>query len=115
MAQPRFEVALGAIDGSNKTFTVSVPYSPNTTSVFINGKMYRRDWADGWAETNPATGRIDLNDAPLLGDVVQVFFTDTTLAPLSEEITPMQGTIRSVSGIRGSLTEIESRTGTFRP
>ena len=115
MSQPKFEVASGVVDGSNKTFTVSVPYSPNTTAVFLNGKMYRRDWDDGWFETNPALGIIDLKAAPLPGDVVQVFFTDSAASgTLEEESRPLHGVIHEVSELRGDLTEVEIRTGVIR-
>jgi hypothetical protein len=109
MAQPRFEVALGVIDGVNRFFVVSTGYIPNTTAVFVNGKLYRRDWDDGWDETNPAVGSITLKEAPLAGDTVQVFFTDSASMGSEEEVTTLTGRILEVSELRGQLLEGEIR------
>jgi hypothetical protein len=108
---PKFEVASGVIDGLNKTFTVSVAYSSNTTAVFLNGVLYRRDWDNGWVETNPAMGIVDLIEAPILGDVVQIFFTDATGPQLEEECTPLHGHLVEVGYLRGRLLDAELRLG----
>ena len=105
MAQPRFEVANGAIDGANRVFTLSTSYAPNTTAVFLNGKMQRRDWADGWVETDPATGTVTLNEAPFVDDTVQVFFLDTSPAVFGEELTPIRGVLSPVDFLTGTLVD----------
>lgn len=109
MSLPRFEVASGAVDGVNKTFVVSVPYAPNTTAVYVNGKLYRRDWDDGWIETSPSSGVVDLKDAPIPGDVVQVFFTDTAGPQPEEEVTTLHGLLVEVGRARGLLLDVEFR------
>lgn len=109
MPQPRFEVALGTIDGINKVFTVSVAYAPNTTAVFVNGALYRKDWDNGWYETDPATGTVTLKEAPLLGDTVQIFFTDTSAPLVEEEVTPLHGQLSDIARLRGVLTDLEVR------
>lgn len=111
MSQPKFEVASGNIDGVNKTFAVSVPYASNTTAVFVNGKMYRRDWDDGWVETNPLLGIVDLKEAPISGDVVQIFFTDTASPQPEEEVTTISGRLMEIGQLRGRLLEAELRLG----
>ena len=112
MSQPRFEVAAGAINSVNKTFVVSTPYVPNTTAVFLNGKAYRRDWDDGWFETNPLLGIVTLKEPPIPGDVVQIFFTDAaSTGALEEECIPLHGTIREIEGLRGVQIEVEARRG----
>ena len=102
---PRFEVPTGAVNGSNRTFRTQYPYTAETTSVFINGKMYRRDWEDGWSETDPDTGVFDLNEAPLLGDDVQVFYIDRTTSPKAVEVQMLVGRIRAVQEIAGVLRD----------
>ena len=109
MSQPHFEVASGLINGSNKTFTVSIPYAANTTAVFVNGKLYRRDWDDGWTETSPTTGVVDLLEAPLPADVVQIFFTDTAGIELESEVCALQGRIIEIGRVRGVLLDAELR------
>lgn len=113
MSQPRFEVASGAIDGVNTTFTVSVAYTPNTTAVFLNGKLYRKDWDDGWVETNPTLGVLDLNEAPVPGDVVQIFFTDTAAPLPGEEVTTLHGVLMEVGELRGMLLDVEYRAASL--
>lgn len=66
------EVATGPVNGTNRDFYVSVQYVPASTEVFLNGQAKRKDWVDGWVEMPPKMVR--LNQAPQLGDVVQVYF-----------------------------------------
>lgn len=103
MALPRFEVALGAIDGVNRVFALPGGYIPKTTAVFLNGILYRRDWENGWTETDPALGIVTLNEAPLAGDTVQVFFTDTGALATQEEVSTLRGVITEVESMRGRV------------
>lgn len=100
MATPRFEVALGVSDGVNLVFfTPTAPYLPGSVAVFLNGQLKRADFMDGWVETNPVTGEVDLLIAPLGGappDVVQIFYLDDSVpvAGVPEaEITRLHGTV----------------------
>lgn len=93
MAQPQFEVLAGTIDGVNTTFLTSVPYTPGTTAVFINGQLRRPDLDDGWLETDPPTGTLDFKIAPIVGDVVQAFFMDTLPVPAQAGPEPLEATI----------------------
>ncbi len=93
MASPRFEVLSGTIDGANTVFTVSIPYKPDSSAVFINGALMRIDLDDGWTESDPAAGEVTLNEAPRVGpsgggdpDVLQMFFLDTSPASLDTTI-----------------------------
>lgn len=92
MATPRFEIAVGAINGSNAVFTVSQAYVANSTAVFINGLLMRRDLEDGWSESSPTIGQVTLTEAPKTGDVIQIFFLDTSPIPI-EDFTPLSGAI----------------------
>lgn len=114
MSQPRFEVASGAVNGVNTTFVTSVPYTPNTTAVFVNGKLYRKDFSDGWIETSPNTGVVTLLEVPLDGDVVQVFFTDTAQPEAEEEVTTLRGFLVEVGRARGMLLDMEHQRGSLR-
>lgn len=72
MPGPVIETATGPINGSNRDFYVSVMYVPGSTEVFLNGQAKRQDWADGWVELG--SNHVKLNQAPAVGDVVQVYF-----------------------------------------
>lgn len=104
MALPHFEVAFGAINGTNVVFTVSTGYRPASTAVFLNGQLKRADFTDGWAETNPSAGVVTLNEPPLDADVVQVFFTDDGTGVLpGEEVCAIRGTLKATADLLGRL------------
>jgi len=109
MPVPRFEVPVGVIDGLNTTFTVSRPYQPGTTAVFLNGQLKSQLLDDGWVETSPAGGVVDLKEAPLgspgCEDVVQIFYIDTSPA-LPETVidTRLEGVIRTKDELSGEIT-----------
>lgn len=112
MATPHFEVLSGTIDGVNTTFTVSTAYLPGSVAVFINGLLMREDLDDGWIETNPATGTIDLKEAPRVGpsgggdpDVLQAFFLDTAPSIIEvREVCPLVGRIEDPFTLEGALS-----------
>lgn len=70
--KPVIQPAIGAINGTNKNFSVTADYRPGTVRVWINGMLMRQDLVDGWVETGPKTFR--MNEAPETGDVVMVYF-----------------------------------------
>lgn len=93
---PTFEVAVGVIDGVNVAFTTpsAIPYRAGSVAIFINGQLKRGDYADGWVETNPGTGLVTLDEAPQVGDVVQIFFINDHAPGIdSEELSPLQGKV----------------------
>jgi hypothetical protein len=90
---PRLETPIGAIDGVNRVFTVSEAYTPGSTNVFLNGQLKRADFGDGWAELSPAAGTVELAEAPLVGDVVQVYFLDTTSPGVETQIEELEGVL----------------------
>jgi len=71
---PKIEVPSGVIDGVNTLFITSEPYVAGQLYVFLNGLLQRRDYDDGWIETNPATGAVTLKEAPQTTDVLQVYY-----------------------------------------
>lgn len=65
----------GTIDGANKTFTTPSRYVTGTIVLIINGQVYKQNEDDyGWSEIDDST--IEINTAPLTGDVVQAFYKD---------------------------------------
>lgn len=104
-ALPKLEVASGVIDGVNTVFTVSGAYAPLSVSVFLNGQLKRKDFVDGWSETNPAAGVVTLAEAPRAGDVVQIYFLDGSgLGPPDVvEVSPLVGKIVFVADLSGKL------------
>jgi hypothetical protein len=67
------EVPAGVVDGVNRQFATSATYLPSTTKVYLNGQLKRPDYDDGHVELGGQL--IELKEAPLLGDDVQVRYT----------------------------------------
>lgn len=108
MALPHFEVPAGVIDGVNVVFTVSMPYRPGSTAVFLNGLLLRADYTDGWIESDPTTGEVTLKEPPrvtkITPDVVQVFFLDTSPTVLEAVIIErLHGRLRVLDDLTGHL------------
>lgn len=107
MPIPRFEVPQGPIDGTNVSFFVSQPYRPGSTAVFLNGQLKREDYDDGWVESDPSVGKIDLKEPPKPSpggpDVVQVFYIDTSPALPGESIRDLKGRLRAIDRLSGRL------------
>jgi len=115
MPSPRFEVPSGLIDGVNTVYTVSRPYRPGSTAVFLNGALQERSLDDGWFETDPAAGTVTLKEAPrsigACPDVLQIFFIDTSPALPETEITKIKGRIRQTPRLRGRLRDAQAMQG----
>jgi hypothetical protein len=77
--QPHFEIPVGNVDGHNRDFQVSLPYTPGSIAVWRNGQLQTKPLDDGWLELSPGTGVVRLKEAPLVGDVIQIFYNDTTV------------------------------------
>jgi hypothetical protein len=115
MPVPRFEVAVGTIDGSNLTFAVSVAYQAGSLAVFLNGQLKDRSFMDGWTESSPHLGQFTMAEAPRVGDIVQAFFLDTT--PLGPEafVSAITGTLLPYGAITGGLQPRMSVYGALIP
>ena len=111
MPMPRFEVPVGAIDGSNRVFKVSVSYLPGRTAVWLNGIKVRKDLEDGWIESNPGIGEVTLNEAPRpqftpdgsCPDVLEIFFIDTSPVLPESVIERLKGRFQAASDLSGRL------------
>lgn len=119
MPIPRFEVPAGVVNGVNTVFTVSQPYMPGSTAVFVNGLLQEKSLDDGWLETSPATGVITLKEAPrsagTFPDVLQVFYLDTSPALPETEVSTMSGTLVVVDELEGSLVDGDALSGLVVP
>lgn len=99
----------------NTVFTVSMPYAPSSTAVFINGMLMERSLDDGWFETNPSAGVVTLKEAPrsigVSPDVIQIFFLDTSPALPETQVQKLKGIIRMSRGMRGQLRDSAQMIG----
>jgi len=106
VAIPIFEVPTGVIDGVNTTFTVSSAYVVGSTAVYLNGQLKVKTFLDGWTETDPLAGIITLTEAPLDGDVIQIFYIgETPSSQIDEEIIPLESTIEIEDDVVSYLIE----------
>lgn len=79
MGLPRIEMAVGPVDGVNTTFyTPTVPYAQLSVQLYLNGQLLRKI---SLIEDDPATGKVILDEAPRVGDIVQLFYIDDSLNP----------------------------------
>jgi hypothetical protein len=69
-----YGVLAGMIDGSNTTFTTSVPYMTGTLQVYLNGQLQTQGSSEDWAETTPGSGTFDFAVAPESGDEITVYY-----------------------------------------
>lgn len=75
MGTPRIEPAIGPVNGSNKVFSTSADYWPNSPRVFRNGVLLQADLTDGWVELGAK--KVRLKEAPVTGDVVSIYYIAT--------------------------------------
>lgn len=102
---PKFEAAIGVIDGVNTDFSTSSRYVTGSTAIFLNGQLLRSDYANGWTETDPENGLFTMNEAPLAGDVVQVFYLDADFEGASDTVVaPLRGILYDCSDLKGRIS-----------
>lgn len=73
MSFPRFETPSGAVNGSNRIFHTGTDYRSGTPRVWLNGLLLVKFGRDGWTEMGGK--KLQLHEAPRVGDTVQVFYT----------------------------------------
>jgi len=65
----------GTVDGVNKSFETPTKFVYGTIKIIVNGQIYEPDDENfGWIETSDSS--IDLETAPIVGDVLQAFYQD---------------------------------------
>jgi len=109
----------GVIDGVNRTFFVPAaftPVVPGSEAVFVRTLLRRKDYDDGWTVVDYATGEILLNEAPLAGDIVDMFFQQEVTGPLTTTVAgPLIGSIskasESLSGVLGTAAPLQGLLG----
>ena len=103
MSNTRIVLAQGLINGVNKIFSTGVPYVPGSTAYILNGRIHNRLGIDsdyGFAETNPDSGEITVDVAPLTDDVVQIFFWDRLVTP-TPPISHLTGVVKAGPDLTG--------------
>ena len=104
MGFPRIEEGVGTIDGANTTFfTPTAPYGAGSVRYYLNGQLAEEVCV---TEVDPASGEIEVDTAPRVGDVVQFFYDDESSAAPPEAgrtIRPIVGRIEAVYELHGSL------------
>ena len=90
MPQPKFEVALGPVDGFNADFSTTVPYTLGTLAVLLNGQLLN---PTQFTPTSSGAGTFRMTEAPRVGDIVQAFYTDTSPALPAEVVFSIEGRI----------------------
>jgi len=108
---PRFVAAIGLVDGVNRVFGTGHPYHPGTTALYVRGLLRVRTDDDGYVESDPAAGLIELNEAPLPGrpsdpsdpgDRVMIFFLDEPSESGDDTVQAISGTI-SYDPVEGTI------------
>jgi len=112
---PRVETALGAINGVNTSFFSLVPYTPGTTAVFLNGDLLEPLLDNGWLETSAALGLFTMKEAPRTGDVVRIYYLDTTAGGVIvlEEVCGIVGVLVEVDELDGLLADTDQLQGSI--
>lgn len=85
MPNTRLVVAQGLINGLNRVFLTGEPYVSGSTAYILNGRIHSQGTLDsrfGYVESNSDTGEITVNEAPVDGDVVLIYFQDRRVAPV---------------------------------
>ena len=109
MPNPRFQVAVGAVDGVNRTYETSVDYTADTLVVFRNGAMTERSADNGWVELGGS--QFEMKAAPLTRDVIHVFFMDTLPSEgiaIEVEVEKIIGVIEPIGEVVGFMNPVES-------
>lgn len=113
MPTPRFEILTGVIDGVNLVFTASTAYTTGTTAVFLNGQLLQNAPL-AWSESDPSGGEVTLtaDNVPRPGDVVQMFYIDTSPPLPGTEVTELDGTIEDLDDLDGVIGDVSVLYGT---
>ena len=120
MPNPRFQVAIGTVDGINTTFQTSAEYSPGSLAVFRNGVLLEKSLDNGWTEVGDNL-TFNMKIAPLTLDIIQCFYLDTEpsyevveeISGTLDDIDYLEGTVQDTTAIAGELEDIESLDSTL--
>ncbi len=110
MTNVRIVLAQGLIDGSNRVFATGEPYVPGSTAYILNGRIHNLKAARGpdndfgYIELDPDAGTIEVDNAPLLDDVVQIFFWSRVVIP-APAIDRLTGVVTTGGRVQGVVRE----------
>ena len=111
MPNARIVLAQGSIDGANTVFGTGVPYVPGSTAYILNGRIHNQQLARGpendygFVELDPNGGTIQVDNPPLVDDVVQIFFWDRLVAP-APVVQQLTGVVSKVKRLQGVVQPI---------
>lgn len=110
MGLPHFEVLSGVVNGVNLVFTTSVPYTPGTLALYLNGQLLLTPSGNPWTETSPSTGVVTVHseELPETGDVVAAFYLDTVDSYTGEEVEQIYGSISETGDLAGILADLQN-------
>lgn len=122
MPNARIVLAFGAINGSNRVFSAGEPYVPGSVAYILNGRIHNQKLARGvdndygFIELDANAGTIEVDNAPLTDDVVQLFFWDRRVQP-QPTVTRMSGVVSTKQHTEGIVREPrpERLVGTVSP
>ncbi len=110
MPNARIVLAQGVIDGVNCVFACGEPYVSGSVAYILNGRIHSAKSARGpendfgFVELSPDAGTIQVDNAPVAGDVVQLFFWDRKVQPVPS-VTHMAGILGADQKTTGVLRE----------
>ncbi len=116
MPNPRFQVAIGVVDGVNRQFETSEDYGTDTLAVFRNGALMEKSADNGWAELGVKL--FELKIAPKAQDVVHVFYMDTLPSEgiaVEIEVEKIHGTVEPVGEVLGFVLPVGQIFGVVEP
>jgi hypothetical protein len=112
MPNTRIVIARGAIDGVNTVFTTGTPYVPGSAAYILNGRIHNQalprgpDNDYGFVELSPDSGTIQVDNPPVSGDVVQIFFWDRLVTP-APPVQSLTGVVNTKTPLQGVAREPE--------
>jgi hypothetical protein len=108
MANARIVLAQGLIDGVNRVFSAGEPYVAGSVAFILNGRIHNQASIDsdyGFIELSPDAGTIQVTNAPLVGDVVQIFYWSRRILP-PPEVTRLTGNVDQSTRVAGVVRPV---------
>lgn len=70
------EDASGIINGFNDIFYTSLPYTPGTLFIYLDGIVRVSVDDDGWIESDPLAGEFQMRSVPMSGSRIFVRYIE---------------------------------------
>jgi hypothetical protein len=104
MGIARIVLAQGLVNGSNRVFATGEPYVAGSVALIVNGLVFNQLTPGTFTELSPEAGTIEAVTAPVIGDVVQLLYTNRKI------VAPP-----AVTRLAGVVDEPNKATGVVRP